>query len=100
QSCSCTLEKTPSNKDVPLLIGPEGLLIESLAMGGNGGAPGGDNIFPELYVGLYENIQKGNLGKALNIHRKIMDVSSVINSGSVHRSDIVIAAIIKALSLQ
>jgi 2-dehydro-3-deoxy-D-pentonate aldolase len=40
--------------DWSILIGPETLLPESIAVGGNGGVHGGANIFPRLFVAWYE----------------------------------------------
>ncbi|MCW9705286.1 dihydrodipicolinate synthase family protein [Fodinibius salsisoli] len=87
-----------NNKGLPLLIGPEELLMKSLVMGGQGGVSGGANIFPELYVGLYKNIQEGNLDEASKLHERIMKLSSVVYSGSDNSSGNVISGIKKALS--
>lgn len=51
---------TASRKDFPLLIGPEALLPETLAMGGSGGVTGGANIWPELFVDLYNSALEGD----------------------------------------
>ena len=40
--------------DWSLLMGPEHLLAESIALGGSGGVAGGANILPELFVRIYE----------------------------------------------
>jgi 4-hydroxy-tetrahydrodipicolinate synthase len=37
-----------------LLVGPEDLLLDAIAAGGHGGIHGGANLFPKLYVRLYE----------------------------------------------
>lgn len=42
-----------------LLIGPEHLLGASIGLGGRGGVCGGANIFPELFVALYEAAVSG-----------------------------------------
>jgi 4-hydroxy-tetrahydrodipicolinate synthase len=39
--------------DWSILIGPEHLTAQAIAMGGDGGVNGGANIFPELFVQLY-----------------------------------------------
>ena len=41
-----------------IFVGPEEILAETLLIGGNGGVTGGANLFPELYVALYEAFQK------------------------------------------
>lgn len=40
--------------DWSILMGPEHLMAESVAMGGDGGVNGGANIYPELFVDLYQ----------------------------------------------
>ena len=68
--------------DIPLFVGPEELLAESLIMGAEGGVPGGANVFPALYVGVYEAVQAGRIERALALHKRIMQLSAV-----VYRSD-------------
>lgn len=81
-----------------LLIGPEELLMETLLLGADGGIPGGANIFPELYVDLYNSIQHKNLDEALELHNKIIKLSSIVYSGSGYGSSDVIGGIKKALA--
>lgn len=40
-----------------VLVGPEEILVETMNMGGHGGVTGGANLFPELYVQLFEAIE-------------------------------------------
>ncbi len=40
--------------DFSVLIGPEELLADSVTLGSDGGVPGGANLWPELYVGIYD----------------------------------------------
>lgn len=40
-------------KDWSILMGPEHLMIKSVAMGGDGGVNGGANIYPQLFVDAY-----------------------------------------------
>jgi len=40
--------------DWTLLIGPEHLLLRSLELGGDGGVSGGANVWPQLFVQMYE----------------------------------------------
>lgn len=39
-----------------VLVGPEEILVQTMNKGGHGGVAGGANLFPELYVKLYEAI--------------------------------------------
>lgn len=43
--------------DWSILLGPEALLAESLKLGGDGGVAGGANIFPSLFVELYQSVR-------------------------------------------
>lgn len=45
--------------DFPVIMGPENLLADSLALGGAGGVAGGANIWPALFVKLYEEVSEG-----------------------------------------
>jgi 4-hydroxy-tetrahydrodipicolinate synthase len=40
--------------DWSVLMGPEELLADALLAGGDGGVNGGANVFPQLYVGVYD----------------------------------------------
>lgn len=92
-----------SESGVPLFVGPEELLMETLVMGGDGGVPGGANIFPELYVDLYEatraeHLSAEHLSKARKLHDRIVHLSSVVYEGSTYGSSRIISGIKSALS--
>ncbi|WP_296705021.1 dihydrodipicolinate synthase family protein [Algoriphagus sp.] len=40
-----------------VLVGPEEILVETMNMGGHGGVTGGANLFPALYVKLFEALE-------------------------------------------
>jgi 4-hydroxy-tetrahydrodipicolinate synthase len=87
--------------DIPLFVGPEELLAESLIMEADGGVPGGANIFPGLYVGLYEAVEAGRIERAKALHGRIMELSAVVYSsshGGGYGSSRVIGGIKSALS--
>lgn len=90
--------KLAQQSDTSILIGPEELLMESLVMGGNGGVPGGANIFPELYVEIYDAVQRGNIQKARKLHDEVLALSDVVFSGSGYGSSNVINGIKSALN--
>lgn len=60
--------------DWSLLIGPEEKLFESLELGGNGGVNGGANLFPKLYVNLFEAHRTGNLARAKELQQVVRHV--------------------------
>lgn len=53
----CTLKK--ELPDFTIMIGPEHLLPQALAAGGDGGVFGGSNILPKMFVGQYEALANG-----------------------------------------
>jgi 2-dehydro-3-deoxy-D-pentonate aldolase len=50
---------TRERADWSLLVGSEQLLVPSLQIGGNGGVCGGANIFPQLFVQIYDAAAAG-----------------------------------------
>jgi dihydrodipicolinate synthase/N-acetylneuraminate lyase len=52
-------ELTRSRDDWRLLVGPEHLLPEVIELGGDGGVSGGANVWPELFVQIYEAARAG-----------------------------------------
>lgn len=61
--------------DFSLLVGPEELLAESVLLGGHGGVNGGANLFPRLYVSLYEAARTGDLPTVRRLHDTVMKIS-------------------------
>ena len=52
-----------------IFVGPEEILAETLKIGGDGGVTGGANLFPKLYVALYEAFQKKNTMLSINFRK-------------------------------
>lgn len=65
-------------KDFSVLMGPEELTAEAVLMGGHGGVNGGANMFPELYVKLYEAAVNKDLEKVSILQKQVMRISSRI----------------------
>ncbi|CAM4188395.1 dihydrodipicolinate synthase family protein [Flavobacterium weaverense] len=63
-----------------LFTGPEEILAESVLMGGDGGVPGGANLFPELYVELYDAAIKKDFSRIIPLHNLIMEISTNLYS--------------------
>ncbi|QHI69438.1 dihydrodipicolinate synthase family protein [Tichowtungia aerotolerans] len=66
--------------DFTLLVGPEELLGETVLLGGHGGVCGGANLFPRLYVRLYEAAVAGDRTRVEELHELVMQISSTIYS--------------------
>jgi 4-hydroxy-tetrahydrodipicolinate synthase len=55
-------------------------------MGGHGGVAGGANMFPRLYVDLYNAAAAKNLKAVIDLHRKVMRISTTLYSVGQHSS--------------
>ena len=65
-----------------LLCGPEEMTAEVILMGGHGGVNGGANLFPELYVALYDAAASIDFEKLAELQSQVLRVSlSLYNIG-------------------
>jgi dihydrodipicolinate synthase/N-acetylneuraminate lyase len=78
-----------AERDLTLLIGPEELLAESMLAGGNGGINGGANVFPKLYVKIYDLMSSGQFSEAQILQREVMEVSCQLFTIGKHGSSII-----------
>lgn len=73
------------NEEFSVLIGPEEILMQSILSGGHGGVNGGANMFPKLYVKMYEASVKRDMDLVIEYQKIILRISSNIyaigNSG-------------------
>lgn len=83
QSVMHTMKERP---DFAMLVGPEEITGECVLLGGHGGINGGANMFPELYVGMYNAAKAGNLPEVLRLQQYIMQISSSIYTVGQHGS--------------
>ena len=75
------------NQDFKLYFGKEELLFETMMLGGNGGFAGGANLFPKLYIKLYDAIKQGDFATYKALQAILMDVNTTIFSiGHYHSS--------------
>lgn len=72
--------------DFSLFVGPEEMMAESVLMGAHGGVNGGANMFPELYVRLYNAAAKGDLETVRKLHARVMQISATIYTAGNHGS--------------
>jgi 4-hydroxy-tetrahydrodipicolinate synthase len=61
-----------------LLVGPEELLAQSMELGAHGGISGGANLWPRLYVDLYEAAAVGDTERVEHLHAAVMRISNSI----------------------
>jgi 4-hydroxy-tetrahydrodipicolinate synthase len=65
------------------MVGPEEFMAEFVLTGGHGGVNGGANMFPKLYVELYNAARNRDLDRISTLQEKVMQISSTIyNVGS------------------
>lgn len=83
---SALCEAFKGQPDFKLFIGPEEILSEALEMGGHGGVSGGANLFPKLYVGLFEAFQKNELEKVQSLQDTILFLSKNIYQNGTYKS--------------
>jgi len=68
------------HKDFALLVGPEEVTSQTVLMGGNGGVNGGANMFPKLYVALYNATIAKDFDRINELQEIVMEVSTKIYS--------------------
>ena len=66
--------------DFSLFVGPEEMMASSVLMGAHGGVSGGANMFPHLYVSLYEAAKANQMDEVLHLQEQVMEVSAKIYS--------------------
>lgn len=70
----CYLLKT----NFSLLVGPEEITAETVLMGGHGGVNGGANLFPKLYVALYNAALAKDFTRIEALQNLVMEISTRI----------------------
>lgn len=63
-----------------LYMGPEELLVESCLLGAHGGVHGGSNLFPELYVSLYEAAKERDFQRIEVLRDIVITISAQLYS--------------------
>lgn len=67
-----------NRKNFKIFVGPEEMMAEAVLLGASGGVNGGANIFPELYVNLYNAAKRGDISEVQRLHKKVMHISRSI----------------------
>lgn len=58
-----------------ILVGPEEILMHTVLSGGHGGVCGGANLFPALYVAMYNAVIERNFEKMNRLQQAILGIS-------------------------
>jgi len=72
------IQRMKSRPDFSLLMGPEELTGEAVLLGGHGGVNGGANMFPRLYVDMYEAAASADIPRLRKIQERIMAISTTV----------------------
>jgi 4-hydroxy-tetrahydrodipicolinate synthase len=78
--------KMQERPDFAMLVGPEEITGECVLLGAHGGVNGGANMFPELYVGMYNAARSGNLTRVRQLQQFIMQISTTVYTVGKHGS--------------
>jgi 4-hydroxy-tetrahydrodipicolinate synthase len=64
--------------DFQLFVGPEEMTADAVVLGASGGVNGGANMFPRLYVDLYNAALAGDFEQIRILQNRVLEVSSAI----------------------
>lgn len=73
-------------RDFSILIGPEEALGEVVLMGAHGGIAGGANLFPALFVDIYQAAAAADVSRVRQLQERIMQISTTLYSVGRHKS--------------
>ena len=71
---------TAEEKDFSLFVGPEEQTAQAVLLGAAGGVNGGANMFPELYVNIYNAALNSDLDKVKRLQKIILRISAEVYS--------------------
>lgn len=72
--------------DFSIFVGPEEMMAEAVMMGASGGVNGGANMFPKLYVDLYNAASSKDIDQVRVLQSKVMQICSTIYSNGKYGS--------------
>lgn len=66
--------------DFTILVGPDEMLVSTMALGGNGGVNSGSNLFPQLFSELFKAIKADDKERIAKLQKIVMKVSTDVYS--------------------
>ena len=73
--------------DFSLLVGPDDLLAEAVLMGAHGGMAGGSNVWPRLFVALYEAAAAQDVSRVFALHQQAVQFDNAIYRSADHTAN-------------
>ncbi|MEX2233084.1 MAG: dihydrodipicolinate synthase family protein [Cyclobacteriaceae bacterium] len=70
-----------TDESFALFVGPDEMLASVLLTGAHGGVSAGANLFPKLYVELFDASRAGNINAVSSLHSQVMEISNKIYNG-------------------
>ena len=70
-----------------LLVGPDELLAEAVLMGAHGGMAGGSNVWPRLFVDLYDAALAGDVGRVSSLQQKVIQFGNAVYRSAAHTAN-------------
>jgi 4-hydroxy-tetrahydrodipicolinate synthase len=64
--------------DFSLLVGPDDLLAEAVLLGAHGGMAGGSNVWPRLFVALYEAAAAHDVARVSALHQRAVQFDNAV----------------------
>ncbi|MCA9232303.1 MAG: dihydrodipicolinate synthase family protein [Planctomycetales bacterium] len=80
------VEVANERPDWMVMTGPEELLAEALSMGVMGGVCGGANLFPRLFVDLYEAFNRNDSAQVQLLHNSVLQIGKLLYGVGKHGS--------------
>ncbi|MCY1719441.1 dihydrodipicolinate synthase family protein [Prolixibacteraceae bacterium Z1-6] len=74
------MDEFKDSPDFSIIVGTELFIPETIINGGHGAVPGGANMFPRLFVDLYEASKKGDITRIAELREKIIQIDNKIYS--------------------
>jgi dihydrodipicolinate synthase/N-acetylneuraminate lyase len=72
------IEAVRSRPDFQVFIGPEEMLVNAVRMGACGGVTGGANLFPQLFVGLFQLAEAGDWEQAESLQQVVREIAGLL----------------------
>lgn len=63
--------------DWPVLVGPEALVVKTMSLGGDGGVSGGANVYPSLFVDLFNAIEKKDAPAVDRLQKRLLHLGKL-----------------------